>query len=60
MVEQGEKPLVTITGVTGFLGAWVTKEFLEAGTFRVRGTVRSTSNAAKIDPLKKTLGASFD
>jgi len=59
MVEQGEKPLVTITGVTGFLGTWVTKMYLEAGSFRVRGTVRSLNNASKIDPLKKTLGESF-
>lgn len=56
MVEQDQKPLVTITGVTGFLGAWVAKYYLEAGTYRIRGTVRSTSNATKMDPLKATLG----
>ena len=55
-----ETPIVTITGVTGFLGAWVTKFFLDTGNFRVRGTVRSLSNTGKIDPLKKTLGDKFE
>ena len=56
MVESSDKPLVTITGVTGFLGAATALAFLKEGSFRVRGTVRSKTNAAKIDPLKKTLG----
>ena len=56
MVEPDQKPLVTITGVTGYLGAWVAKYFLEAGSYRIRGTVRSASNASKIDPLKATVG----
>ena len=60
MVQAEEKPLVTITGVTGFLGAQTALAFLEDGSFKVRGTVRSTSNAAKIDPLKKTLGDLFE
>ena len=54
--NAGDKPLVTITGVTGFLGAQTVKVFLEDGSYRVRGTVRSKNNATKIDPLKKTLG----
>ena len=56
MVEANAKPLVTITGVTGFLGSTTAKLFLEDGNYRIRGTVRDTNNAAKIDPLKKTLG----
>ena len=56
MVEGGEKPLVTITGVTGFIGAWTAKYYLESGQYRIRGTVRSTGNATKINPLKQTLG----
>lgn len=60
MVDAGEKPLVTITGVTGFLGAQTALKFFEEGGFRVRGTVRAKNNAAKIDPLKKTLGDFFD
>ena len=53
---DASKPQVTITGVTGFLGAWVAKYYLEENAYRVRGTVRSLNNATKIDPLKKTLG----
>jgi nucleoside-diphosphate-sugar epimerase len=56
---EGKKQ-VTITGVSGFLGAHVALCFLQDGTFKVRGTVRSTSNAAKIEPLKKAWGELFD
>jgi thioester reductase-like protein len=48
MVEAGDKPLVLVTGVSGFLGAATAKEFLLTGEFRVRGTVRSTANEAKL------------
>ena len=56
MVDAGEKPLVTITGVTGFLGSMTAKVYLEDGSYRIRGTVRDVNNASKIDPLKQTLG----
>jgi len=60
MVQQwadgADKPIVMITGVTGYLGSMTAKMFLEDGSYRVRGTVRDLNNAVKIDPLKKTLG----
>jgi len=57
MVDSAaEKPLVTITGVTGFIGSLTAKYFLEDGAYRIRGTVRDKNNAIKIEPLKKTLG----
>ena len=56
MVDAGEKPLVTITGVTGFLGSMTAKVYLEDGSYRIRGTVRDCNNATKINPLKQTLG----
>ena len=56
MAEANAKPLVTITGVTGFLGSMTAKLFLEDGNYRIRGTVRDCNNASKMDPLKKTLG----
>ena len=34
------KPLVLITGISGYIGSHVCKAFLEDGTYRVRGTVR--------------------
>ncbi|KII85659.1 hypothetical protein PLICRDRAFT_44992 [Plicaturopsis crispa FD-325 SS-3] len=44
-----EKPLVLVTGISGFVGSHVTYALLEAG-YRVRGTVRS----AKLDTLRST------
>lgn len=46
MAEQ--QPLVTITGISGYLGAWVALYFLQDGGYRVRGTVRDKNNAAKV------------
>lgn len=40
-----------ITGVSGYIASHVAKLLLEDG-YQVKGTVRSLSNAAKIDPLK--------
>ena len=60
MVEQAQKPLVTITGISGFLGSQTALTFLKDGKYRVRGTVRSTSNAAKIDPIKAAFGDYFN
>ena len=41
MVESIQKPLVVITGITGYLGMFVCRDFLKDGGFRVRGTVRN-------------------
>ena len=58
-VESGKKKVV-ITGIAGFLGSWVTKLFLEDGSFEVRGTVRDKNNEKKIDPLRKAFGDRFN
>jgi GDP-D-mannose dehydratase len=50
MVETHKKKVV-ITGISGFLGSYVTKVFLEDGGFKVRGTVRDKKNQKKIGPL---------
>jgi dihydroflavonol-4-reductase len=55
-----EKPLVVVTGISGFLGAHVCLACLKDESFRVRGTVRSISNEAKIKPLKDGFGELFD
>ena len=59
MVDLQAKPLVTITGISGFLGSHVCLSFLQTGEFRVRGTVRDKNNEAKIAPLRKAFGESF-
>ena len=59
MVEIS-KPTVVITGISGFLGSHIALAFLKDGSFIVRGTVRNTKNAEKIEPLKKAFGSYFD
>jgi nucleoside-diphosphate-sugar epimerase len=54
------KPVVTITGISGYVGALTCLCFLKNGTFKVRGTVRSLNNPEKIEPLKKAFGEYFD
>lgn len=58
MVEA--KPIVTVTGISGYIGSWVGYYLLQSGKYRVRGTVRSTSNAAKIEPLRQAFGEEFN
>jgi len=48
---------VTITGITGFLGAHVCSLFLKDGSYKVRGTVRDPNNEKKIGPVKAAFGA---
>ena len=51
-----DKPLVVITGITGYVGSQVCHSFLKNGEFRVRGTVRDTTNTKKMQPLIKAYG----
>jgi len=53
-------PLVVITGISGYLGSATCLTFLKEGKYRVRGTVRSKSNEAKIKPLRDGFGKLFD
>ena len=45
--------------MTGYLGSMTALDFLKDGNYRVRGTVRSTTNQAKIEPLRQGLGEYF-
>ena len=56
---DGEKPIVTLTGITGYVGAVTCKLFLEDGGFRVRGTVRDKNNEAKLAPIRESFGDLF-
>lgn len=53
------KPVVLITGVSGYLGSQVALKFLKEDKFTVWGTVRSVQNPKKIEPLKQAFGDLF-
>jgi len=57
---MGDKPIVTITGISGYIGGYVCLLFLQDGGFKVRGTVRDTKNTEKLEPLKKAFGSHYD
>jgi dihydroflavonol-4-reductase len=59
MVENIEKPLVCITGITGYIGSRVLKVFLEDGSYRIRGTCRVPINNPTIEQLGEDLGFLF-
>ena len=44
-----------ITGISGYIGLFVLREFLRNGNFRVRGTIRN-KNEAKIKPIREAVG----
>ena len=48
--------VVAVTGVSGYIGSEIVKQLLEKG-YTVRGTVRSTSNTAKVQHLLKLFDA---
>ena len=58
MVESN-KPIVVITGVSGYIGSQVCSMFLKSGKYRVRGTVRNKDDKTKIAPLQKAFGDDF-
>lgn len=42
--------LCLVTGASGYVASWLVKDLLESG-FRVRGTIRSLTDRAKVDAL---------
>ncbi|GMR31581.1 hypothetical protein PMAYCL1PPCAC_01776, partial [Pristionchus mayeri] len=50
--KEPKDTLVLVTGASGYVASHVVLNLLKQG-FRVRGTVRSLKNAAKIDPIRK-------
>ncbi|KAF2361675.1 NAD-dependent epimerase/dehydratase [Trinorchestia longiramus] len=51
MSDQSDQ-LVLVTGASGYVAGHVVKQLQQAG-YRVRGTVRSLKNTARVDPLYK-------
>jgi len=52
--EPNAKPVVLVTGCTGYLGAWVAKTAVDTGRYRVRGTTRNV-NGKRAQALKAKL-----
>ncbi|KAF9257405.1 NAD(P)-binding protein [Marasmius fiardii PR-910] len=46
--RTSSRPLVLVSGATGYIGAWVSRYLLEHGGYDVRGTVRSTSKGQRL------------
>jgi len=57
---ESEQPTVVVTGVTGFLGSWLTYELLKDGRFKVRATMRNKEDSLKVDLLRQGFGKLFD
>ena len=53
------KPLVLVTGVTGYVGSWVTLKLAEAKKYKIRATMRNPDNKEKVDLLEKAFGEHF-
>ena len=51
--------MVLITGVTGFLGNHVCKQFLEDGTYKVRGTTSNLRKPKKLEGVKNACKSLF-
>jgi nucleoside-diphosphate-sugar epimerase len=47
------KPRVLVTGISGYIGSWVTLRALESGKYLVRGTVRNAKDEDKLKILKE-------
>ena len=52
MATNDQKPLVLVTGATGYIAGHCIRELFEHG-YRVRGTVRSLRDPAKTEHLRR-------
>jgi dihydroflavonol-4-reductase len=55
-MADATKPLVLVTGATGYIAGHCIRELMEHG-YRVRGTVRSMKDAGKTEHLRKMASA---
>lgn len=56
MTADATKPLVLVTGATGYIAGHCIRELMEHG-YRVRGTVRSLADASKTEHLRRMANA---
>ena len=56
--ESSGKPLIVITGITGFIGSHLLAHCIDslAGEYRIRGTARNPSDYDKMEPLYNYFG----
>lgn len=57
---ESSKPKLLVTGLTGYVGAWVAYKALESGKYSVRATVRDKNNEQKLKPVKEAFGDLYD
>lgn len=50
-MSHDKKPLVLVTGASGYIATHIIKLLLDQG-YRVRGTVRNLKDTKKVNPLK--------
>ncbi|CAI2373722.1 unnamed protein product [Moneuplotes crassus] len=60
MESSYDKPLVLVTGVSGYVASWCVHTLIKTGKYRVRGTVRDHTNESKMEVLRKGFGDYYD
>ncbi|CAI2373107.1 unnamed protein product [Moneuplotes crassus] len=60
MESSSEKPLVLVTGASGYIGSWCIAKLLDTDKYRVRGTVRDHTDKSRMEILQKGFGDYFD
>ena len=51
--DDTQKPIVVITGISGYIGSQVAAFFLRDGGFKIIGTLREQNKSKKIENLQK-------
>lgn len=46
-------PLVLVTGITGYIASWVAYRVLETGKYKVRATMRDSTDQTSLTNLKR-------
>lgn len=60
MESSSDKPIVLVTGASGYVAGWVIHYLIEAGKYKVRGTVRDPSNESRMKLLKDAFKENYD
>lgn len=59
-MEKSGKPLVLVTGITGFLGSWTALKVVESGKYRCRASLRNAKDEKKLKTLREGFGDKLD